>query len=191
MSTITFVTGNANKLKEVVAILAGSDGETKVGKFSISNKKLDLDELQGTIDEVITRKCEQAARIVGGPVMCEDTCLCFKAMHELPGPYIKWFVKYVGLEGINKMLDGFDDRSAQAVTTFGYCEGPGHKVRLFQGRTDGRIVSERGPTDFGWDAIFEPDGFQTTYAEMTGPEKNKISHRYKALSKLRDFLLAQ
>lgn len=196
MSKLTFVTGNANKLKEVVAILSGNTGapgkDTKVGKFTITNRKLDLAELQGTIDEVITSKCAQAAQIIGGPVMVEDTCLCFKAMAgQLPGPYIKWFVKYVGLDGINKMLDGFDDRSAQAVTTFGYCEGPGKDVKVFQGRTDGKIVGQRGPTDFGWDAIFQPDGFETTYAEMRGPAKNKISQRYKALKKLREFLLAQ
>lgn len=195
MSTITFVTGNINKLKEVTAILSGSkelSAETKVGKFTITNRKIDLDELQGTVEEVIKRKCMQAAKVICGPVMCEDTCLCFKAMqYQLPGPYIKWFVKYVGLDGINKMLDGFDDRSAQAVTTFGYCEGPGSDVHLFQGRTDGKIVSKRGPTDFGWDAIFQPDGFETTYSEMRGPEKNKISQRYKALSKLKEFLMAQ
>ncbi|VEU24051.1 DEKNAAC105231 [Brettanomyces naardenensis] len=192
--SITFVTGNANKLKEVVAILSGGGDASqgaKVGRFTIGNKKLDLDELQGTIDEVITRKCQQAAKIVGGPVMVEDTCLCFKAMNELPGPYIKWFVKSIGLEGINKMLDGFDDRSAQAVTTFGYCEGPGLEVKLFQGRTDGKIVRQRGPTDFGWDAIFQPDGFETTYAQMRGAAKNKISQRYKALEKVRGYLVGQ
>lgn len=50
---------------------------------------------------------------------------------------------------LHKMLAGFDDKSAQAVCTFGYCEGPGHEPITFQGRTDGKLVPSRGPTVFG------------------------------------------
>lgn len=191
MSSITFVTGNKHKLMEVVKILTGNEQgglDAKVGKYSLTNRSLDLPELQGTVEGVTEAKCLKAASIIEGPVMVEDTCLCFKALNDLPGPYIKWFVKGVGLEGLNKLLDGFDDRSAQAVTTYGFCEGPGQPVKLFQGRTDGKIVRQRGPTDFGWDAIFEPDGFDTTYAEMRGEAKNEISQRGKALAKLKVYL---
>ncbi|ODV86046.1 hypothetical protein CANARDRAFT_197627 [[Candida] arabinofermentans NRRL YB-2248] len=198
MSTITFVTGNANKLKEVVAILSqggsnneGSGGDSKVGKFTITNQNIDLDELQGTLEEVTIHKTKQACKFVQGAVLVEDTSLGFDAMQGLPGPYIKWFVKSVGLKGLNQMLDGFQDRSAKAVTTFGYCEGPGCEVLLFQGITEGTIVESRGPTNFGWDSIFEPKGTGLTYAEMRGEEKNKISHRSKALAKLKEFLLSQ
>ena len=47
----------------------------------------------------------------------------------------------------------------------------------------------RGPTNFGWDPIFQPDGFKETYAEMDKDVKNSISHRYKALEKLKAHLL--
>jgi inosine triphosphate pyrophosphatase len=50
---------------------------------------------------------------------------------------------------LHKMLAGFEDKSAQAVCTFGYCEGPGHEPITFQGRTDGKLVPSRGPTVFG------------------------------------------
>ncbi|TQD94452.1 hypothetical protein C1H46_019942 [Malus baccata] len=46
----------------------------------------------------------------------------------------------------------------------------------------GRIVPARGPTDFGWDPVFQPDGYEQTYAEMPKEEKNKISHRFRALA---------
>ena len=52
----------------------------------------------------------------------------------------------------------------------------------------GTIVAARGPPDFGWDPIFQPEGFNLTYAEMESSAKNTISHRYKALCALRDYL---
>jgi inosine triphosphate pyrophosphatase len=116
----------------------------------------------------------------------------------------KWFMLALGPTKLHHMLDGFDDKSAQAVCTFAYCEGPGHEPVLFQGRTDGKLVASRGPTVFGkrppapdpqrkltagqpgWDSCFEYEG--TTYAEMDKSEKNKISHRGKALDKLKAWL---
>lgn len=55
----------------------------------------------------------------------------------------------IGPLQMHKLLAGFEDKSAQAVCTFGYCEGPGHEPVLFQGRTDGKLVESRGPTVFG------------------------------------------
>lgn len=46
----------------------------------------------------------------------------------------------------------------------------------------------RGPALFGWDPVFQPKGWEKTYAEMTKEEKNQLSHRYKALDKLRSWL---
>lgn len=188
MNTLTFVTGNANKLREVKAILCDGNEDAVIGNWNITNKAVDLDEIQGSVEEVTRHKAEQAAKLIGNAVLVEDTCLCFESLGGLPGPYIKWFVKSVGLDGINKMLDGFDNRKAYAITTFGFCSGPGCEVLLFQGITNGEIVSQKGNTGFGWDAIFQPDGFDRTYAEMAGIEKNRISQRSKALAKVKEFL---
>ncbi|KAL7275340.1 nucleoside triphosphate pyrophosphohydrolase ham1 [Rhizina undulata] len=179
MSTITFVTGNANKLAEVQAIL----GATGV---SLESRSLDLPELQGSISEISLNKARQAAEIIKGPVIVEDTCLCFNALKGLPGPYVKWFLGSLGPQGLTNILAAYDDKSAQAVCTFAYCDGPGKEPILFEGRTDGTIVAPRGPANFGWDPIFEYEG--QTYAEMDKAEKNKISHRYKALQKLLEWL---
>ncbi len=61
----------------------------------------------------------------------------------------KWFLAALTVQHFHKLLAGFEDKSAQAVCTFGYCEGPGCEVLIFQGRTDGKIVEARGKTDFG------------------------------------------
>ena len=193
-NTITFVTGNQNKLEEVIAILStgqDSEGASKVGKYSINRMSLDLDEVQGTINEVTIHKAKEAAHKIGKPVLVEDTCLGFHALDNLPGPYIKWFLKAVGLEGLNKMLYKFDNKGASAICTFGYCESPESEVKLFQGITNGKIVESRGSQHFGWDSIFEPEGFNLTYGEMNKELKNSISHRSKALAQLRNFLSSQ
>lgn len=108
---LNFITGNANKLAEVKAILADSGVELR-------SQNVDLVEVQGTVEEVTLDKCKRAAeqvsstdantnccsidssypwpplltcrfhQQVGGPVLVEDTCLCFKAMNDLPGPYM-------------------------------------------------------------------------------------------------------
>ena len=84
--------------------------------------------------------------------------------------------------GLNRLLAGFDDKGATAICTFAYCEGPGFEPVLFEGKTLGRIVPPRGPTDFGWDPVFEVDGHGKTcveltnvsFAEMDKSEKNAV-----------------
>lgn len=125
---------------------------------------------------------------VNGPVIVEDTCLCFNALGGMPGPYIKWFLSALGPDGLPRLLADFDDKTANAVCMFGYADSQ-DEINVFEGKTAGRIVPPRGPRDFGWDPIFQPDGFSQTYAEMDKNEKNKISHRFRALDKLKDYLL--
>ena len=119
--------------------------------LQIVSQCIDLPEYQGAeADQISEAKCRAAADIVKGPVICEDTCLCFTAMHGLPGPYVKWFLDKLKPAGLYKMLQGFEDYSAYALCTFAYCEGnPSDPVLLFHGRQDGTIVAPRGPTDFG------------------------------------------
>ena len=87
------------------------------------------------------------------------------------------------------MLAGFDDKSAEAVCIFAYHSGEsGADVKLFVGRTPGTIVAPRGPSTFGWDPCFQPNGFEQTYAEMAKEQKNKISHRGKAMEQFKSFM---
>lgn len=181
--TLTFVTGNVKKLEEVRAILGSSF------PIEVVNYKLDLPELQGEIDEISIKKCQEAARQLKRPVFIEDTSLCFNSLKGLPGPYIKWFLDKLEPEGLNTLLTGWEDKSAEAVCTFAYCSGHNNEVLLFQGITKGTIVPPRGSRDFGWDCIFQPIGYNKTYGELRKEEKNKISHRYKALDKLRSYFI--
>lgn len=93
---------------------------------------------------------------LGGPCITEDTALCYHALNGLPGPYIKHFMDAIGHAGLNTLLDGFPTRTAYALCTFAWSAGPGTEPILFEGRTEGEIVQARGPTTFGWDAVFQP-----------------------------------
>jgi len=165
----------------VRAILAQSGLE-------IDSQELDIPEIQGTTQEVAIAKCRRAAELLGGPCITEDTSLCFEALKGLPGPYIKYFLKELGHEGLNTLLTGFPTKAAWALCTFAYSAGPNSEPILFEGRTDGQIVPARGDGKFGWDPIFEPVGTGKTYAEMSAEQKNKLSHRYRALEKLQAYL---
>ncbi|KAK7696061.1 hypothetical protein QCA50_000702 [Cerrena zonata] len=175
---LIFVTGNAMKLQEVRAIL-GQSG------IDINSKDLDIPELQGSTQEIAREKCRRAADLLQGPCITEDTALCYEALNGLPGPYIKYFLKECGLDGLNKILAGFENKNAWALCTFAYSAGPGTEPILFEGRTDGKIVPARGQGKFGWNPIFEADGTGKTFAEMSEDEKNAISHRFRALEKLK------
>ncbi|XP_045151339.1 inosine triphosphate pyrophosphatase isoform X2 [Echinops telfairi] len=128
--TIVFVTGNAKKLEEVIQIIGDTFPCTLVAQ------KIDLPEYQGEPDEISIQKCKEAARQVQGPVLVEDTCLCFNALGGLPGPYIKWFLEKLKPEGLHQLLAGFEDKSAYALCTFALSTGdPSEPVLLFRGRT--------------------------------------------------------
>ncbi|GMI30133.1 hypothetical protein TeGR_g12740 [Tetraparma gracilis] len=190
---VAFVTGNKGKLEEVRSLL--SDG---VPGLVLTSLDADLPELQGDPAEIVREKCLAAlGRAGGSPVIVEDTSLCFNALGGMPGPYVKWFLEAVGHAGLNKMLDGFEDRSAYARTVVGYCAGGADReVHVFEGRTDGCIVQPRGGGEgggFGWDPVFEcAEGddrtIGVTYAEMDKVDKNRVSHRARAFGKLKVFL---
>lgn len=90
------------------------------------------------------------------------------------------------------MLAGFDDKTAYAQCVFAFCAGPSSEPIVFSGRCPGRIVQARGPANFGWDPIFQPDKEngqpgEKTFAEMDKEEKNRISHRSRSLQLVKDF----
>lgn len=69
-----------------------------------------------------------------------------------------------------------------------YSFGTGSEEHVFYGEISGKIIRERrGSSGFGYDSVFVPEGYEETFAEMGEEEKNKISHRARAVKKLSDF----
>lgn len=168
-----FITGNQNKADYLARNLG----------IELEHQKIELDEIQSANPfEIIEHKVRQAYQIIQKPVLVEDVSLVFNTLNGLPGPFIKFFVESKdGLENLCRMLDGFDDRSAYASVIYGYFDGA--ELKIIDGRLDGTIASHpRGEGGYGWDKIFEPEGYDgLTRAELS-PELDVESY-----NKLRDF----
>lgn len=183
MMKIYFVTRNVQKLSEVKDILGEMD------TFEIIHYDLELPEYQGSLEQIAFNKCKEAMQIVKSPIIVEDTSLTFNSLGGLQGPYIKDFIRKAGLDALYRMLADFQDKSAQAITTIAYAKGINQKIKLFQGTVHGTIVKPSSvdmPANF--EPIFQPDGYDRTYAMMDRQQKNKMSHRYKAFCLLKEFL---
>jgi non-canonical purine NTP pyrophosphatase (RdgB/HAM1 family) len=163
----TFISGNQNKIDYLAKTLG----------VTLEHQKIDLDEIQSADPKVvITHKVKQAYDIIQKPVLVEDTSLSFNALSALPGPFVKFFVDAEdGLENMCRMLDGFTDRSAYGSVIYGYFDGT--QIRYFEGRLNGTIATHpRGSGGYGWDQIFEPEGYGgRTRAELT-PEEDVTSY---------------
>lgn len=178
MKDIVLITGNAGKVAELSRLLG----------VAVHGQKVPVPELQATdVRLVATAKAQAAYDQLRRPVLVDDTGLYIDAWGELPGALIAWFLDNVGCEGILKMLQGWDDRSARVVTALGYCDE--HGVQVFEGEVQGSIAtSMRGERGFGYDPIFVPKGMDQTFAELEPSQKDAISMRAKAAAKLRDFM---
>ena len=154
----------------------------------IEQMEIDLPEIQD-IDahEIIRAKLQEALKHHSGPFIVEDTSLSMEALNGLPGPLIKWFLKAMGVEGLSGLAAKMGNSRATAKAMLGYAQDP-ENIEFFEGTVEGQIVVPRGDTKFGWDPIFQPDGFEKTFAEMTSEEKNAISHRKQAALKLKEYL---
>lgn len=175
--TIYFITGNDGKFKEVKSVIP-----------EIERLKIDLPEVQD-IDprKVIEDKLMGAFKHKKGEFIVEDTSLFFDCLNGFPGPFIKWFIKSIGREGLFDIVEKMGNDKAVAKTTIGYARSD-NDIHFFEGTIEGKIVYPRGESGFGWDSIFQPEGFEKTFAEMSHKEKNLISMRRVAINKLKDFL---
>ncbi|MHA1137724.1 MAG: RdgB/HAM1 family non-canonical purine NTP pyrophosphatase [Candidatus Thorarchaeota archaeon] len=172
-SIVVLVTQNKHKLAELTPLFNEYEmpfETTSLEKFEIRSK--DVEEIAGAA-------ARHAFMTLNRPVVLDDTGFYVSALKEFPGAYAAFALKSIGYEGILKLLEGVEDRSARFVTAVGFCDGP--NLETFVGEMRGTISEQpSGSEGFGYDPIFIPEGFTKTYAELTFDEKVSISHRTKA-----------
>jgi len=175
--TLYFITGNKGKLAEVQSILG-----------DVEALDIDLPEIQSLdAHEIIKAKLEEAQKHQTGEFIVEDNSLYLEGIKGLPGPLIKWFMKTVGNDGLYKMAETFGNFNAEAKVIIGYSNSQ-KEISFFEGNTKGTIVSPRGNEGFGWDPIFQPEGYDKTFGELSAEEKNSFSMRKIAVEKLKEHL---
>lgn len=177
---IHFVTGNPNKLREARKILEG---------IELEQIDLDIREIQAKeVEDVVKEKAKAAANLTRKTIMVEDTGFYLDAFNGFPGAMIVWAMKDIGNKGILKLMKGIENRRVTVKAAIGYCL-PGSEPKVFVGIVRGKVAEkEMGTEGFGFDPIFIPEGHSQTYAEMGLEDKNKISHRKKALEKFREYI---
>ena len=188
MYTLIFATNNAHKIAEIQS-LVGPD-------FSIIDMKsagidIDIPEPHHTLNENALEKAQTIFNITKTNCFSEDTGLEIEALNGAPG--VK-SARYAGEDrnfqaNIDKVLDqlkNVENRKAQFRTVI--CLIWEGQTYYFEGICKGHIsISMQGEKGFGYDPIFVPEGSNKSFAEMNMEEKNRFSHRQKAVTQLFEF----
>ncbi len=197
MKAILIATGNPGKLKEVKSIFKGLDIAVLSPEEFDQQEDTDLGELEvaetgRTLEENAQLKAAAFSEASGLPAMADDTGLMVEALAGFPGiksdRWTSGSAEDKNLALLDKMSN-IENRKAKFKTVVClYCP-ESKKKKYFFGEVKGRISSkQKGSQGFGYDAVFIPEGYEQTFAQL-GPEiKNQISHRHRALTKVKDFL---
>ena len=186
---IVFATNNQHKVDELRAVLPP---QFEVITLKEARIDIDIPEPHYTLEANAEEKATTIYHLTGTDCFSEDTGLEVDALNGEPGVQSaryagdeKLFQKNV--EKLLRNLAGKEDRRAQFRTVI--CLIREGEINFFEGICRGRITGEqRGSEGFGYDPVFIPDGADRTFAEMRMEEKNKYSHRRKAVDKLVTFL---
>lgn len=186
---IVFATNNRHKLEEIRSILSDSYQIISLEEIRCFE---DIPETADTLEGNALLKAQHVKTHYGYDCFADDTGLEVKALNNAPGVYS---ARYAGeakdskanMRKVLKEMENQSDRSANFRTVIALILG--EKEFLFNGAVEGKLTEEaRGNAGFGYDPIFIPEGYTETYAEMKPDMKNTISHRAKAVEKLKAFL---
>ena len=164
------VSGNRGKIAEA----------RRVAGPHLEAVELDLPEIQSLdLREVLAAKGEEAWRRLGRPLVVEEAGLDLTAMNGFPGPLVKWMLEAVGAAGLARTALALGNPGATARCALLYRDAS--RTVIAEGQTAGTLIlPPRGPHGFGWDPVFLPAGETRTFGELSGSEKDAVSHRGRA-----------
>lgn len=191
MHKIIIASGNKGKIKEISEILKGYEIVSckDVGFFE------EIEENGNSFYENALIKAKTVCEKVGGIALADDSGLCVCALDGAPGIYS---ARYSGTntdEGNRKKLleemKSATDRRAKFISAIVVCF-PDGRVISSEGETTGKILfSEDGENGFGYDCVFYSDDLGKSFGRASEEEKNSVSHRARALNKIKDLLNAE
>ena len=187
---LVFATNNAHKLEEIRAILGNS---IEILSLADIHCHADIPETADTLEGNARQKSRYVYEHYGLDCFADDTGLEVESLGGAQGVYSARYADGQGHDSqanMNKLLKEMEeknDRKAQFRTIISLIEKG--EERQFEGIVKGQITREkRGESGFGYDPIFQPDGYETTFAELGSDIKNRISHRARAVAALCDYL---
>ncbi|MBQ6285068.1 MAG: non-canonical purine NTP pyrophosphatase [Bacilli bacterium] len=153
---ITYVTGNWAKLDSAKQVLE------PLG-YEVDNIKMETPEIQADdVTEVAKYSAKWACEKLGKAVLKNDTGLFVNALKGFPGVYTHYADDTIGVDGLLKLMEGIDDRSAYFKEVIAYSE-PGSEPVVFEGITKGKIdIKKSGTYGWSWDFVFIPEGEEKT-----------------------------
>lgn len=187
---IIFASNNKNKVQEIQNQVPKSIEIVTLEEIGCTE---DIAETGSTLEENAIIKANYITEKYGLPCFADDTGLEIDALNGEPGVYS---ARYAGedknadknMDLVLQKLHNITNRKAQFKTVIAL--NINNEQHLFTGIVEGEIRKEKtGTNGFGYDPIFEPENLCKTFAEMTLEEKNKLSHRGRAVEKLIDFLV--
>jgi XTP/dITP diphosphohydrolase len=186
---LVFATNNLNKLKEVQEMLSNS---MEVLSLKDINCFDEVDETELTLEGNAQLKANYITNKFGYNCFADDTGLEVDSLDGKPGVYSARFAgepanSEKNMQKLLVDIGNKTNRKAQFRTAV--CLNLNEHQYLFEGICKGEILTKKqGEKGFGYDPIFKPDGYTTSFAEMSSEEKNTISHRGIAIQKLVAFL---
>jgi XTP/dITP diphosphohydrolase len=189
---LVFATNNQHKLSEIQSLISA---DIILRSLKDIGCTYDIPETADTLEGNALIKARYVFEIYGKNCFADDTGLEIDALNGRPGVYSARYATdghdfEANIDKVLYELSGLQNRKARFRTVIALIVN--ESVYYFEGIVNGEILSERrGNQGFGYDPIFLPDGYVQTFAEMPLSEKNKISHRARAVKKLVDFLKSE
>lgn len=183
---IVLGSSNPHKVKEINKIVGNADMT-----FILPPYSFDPDETGTTFAENSLIKAKAAWELSHDWSLADDSGLCIDALGGKPGIYSARYAEtpQKRIERVLRELDGIENRKAHFICHMTLINPKGDVALSCEGVCKGTIIKEaKGTNGFGYDPIFLPDGYDKTIAELPEDEKNRISHRSKALSQVIEYL---
>ena len=184
---VFLVTGNIHKFNEACLVLS---------HFGLSTVMLNVDTVEiqdDRIEDVAKTSATDAATKCSLPIIVEDAGLFIEALNGFPGPYSSYVFRTLGVKGILRLMKDVGKRSAFFESVVAFSTPKLRRSKCFHGRAEGKILRKTcGQAGFGFDPVFlSTEGGGKTFAEMPTAEKNKYSHRGRALREFAEWYISK
>ncbi|MFW6271733.1 MAG: XTP/dITP diphosphatase [Desulfosalsimonas sp.] len=187
--TLVIATRNKGKSSEIRQMLSGYPVEVK--DLNDFGPIPEIAEDGETFDENAYKKASFAARVLGLPALADDSGLCVNALEGQPGVHSARFAGKTATDEqrcrkLLEMLKNAEDRTAAFVCVISIAVPTGAAL-TYEGRCEGIIAKQpEGENGFGYDPVFYYPQLEKTFAQLGQKEKNKVSHRGRALFEVKE-----